>query len=771
MCHASTSRKEDEWSLQRIGAVLFFSTSCLAFVVFCFEHIMILQSLVSDLILPDDFDWIPRVSEKITSHLRLYWQLIKPFSAPSSEWCGLIYIQAAVLLIPAALAMIILTFGCHGFSHPWSNGKISKRMFSSVEKIMKFVRGMSYIQCLVYLALAYLSDNFQNSLSCMMAATICCILLFECNLQSLARLNFRRWPNYIISLSNALLYLALLDLFCSRNGDVHTPLLGFLPLFESVSRIDVINSFLSIPDTFRNSVIIAAVLAILKDSLSGVVIGGIDTRPTDLIQRRRRNRRRLLTHWHYNKDGILSSWENSIFILLVFEGCAFLFALAAILFLPTTVQATTGAELTKSLPFSSYIIMAAAIMCVPALLSFGSISDERLIQSEYLYLSYQGPRITPRDISNSTPRWRDFCQVLVNLYSNVSGLESEDRGYHSIERMLIKLRHGINTSKQCAKTKFFSDILSAKGDINATLRRESNHNTKGAPPKSDTVQQAQDVQFASALLALADEHLDSYKDVHGLGIAELNPLYLIEQLAYIFFDKQEHVWGQRLGAFNIDAEEGILLLKMDSMLYILQRESYGHCGLYWLGCNCFPKPPKCIERVKLTRNEQICRRLELLLVYPFIVIDCYKKRWNVKDNIHLSRDLSQYYWRLFDQKYLIDMGNLVTLERAIFNALQYFTASACDTSILRMVASEFRGEKIARCKPGYDKLSEAEKKDQQNRLYLANYHRKQSFERQDAPFLYFLRFSDFSIDSAEDMYRIAFSLFLDTRKGGNPHEP
>lgn len=789
MCSTPVSPDEQKWDRKTVIASVFLFVVLIVF-LFCYlECLVITTAFIRDLHSTPYLECIATNILKNQFMHKAFMLLNKLFEGEFLLSSGVEVLQTAILLLPAALAMLFLTLGCRYFSHPWRNGKIHKQAFRTVECLMRFFRVYSYVNCLSYLILTLKSDSFRDSPTFMAAAALSSILLFECNLQSLMRLNFRRWPNYVIAVANTILYLALLDLFCSHNGSENAPFMGFIPLFNSVSRTDVIDAIREIPDGFRNSVIAAAVLAMLKDSLSNIIVGGVDTYPADLAQRRRRNRRRLLTHWHYDKDGTFSSWENSVFILLIFEGLAFFTAFVAAFFLPTVIKAVqafasqTGrsnvmdstiritaatvqnAEIGNLLPFATYLIMVAAIMCVPALLSFWSISDERLVQSEYLYLSYQGSRLRPIDIKNSSSRWRDYCQVLVNLYSNVSGLDSEDQAYHSLKGMLIRIRNSLGTADTCTNTKFFSDILSAKGDINATLRRESSHN-KSVPSKNDTTQQAQDIQFASELLALVDKHLnDSIVIEQDNILATQNPLYLVEHMSELFFQNQQHAWGQRFGAYNIDAEEGIRLLKMDSMIHILQRESYGHCGLRWLGCNCAPKPQQCSHNDIQDSETVLCNRLELLLIFPFIVIDCYNKRWNKVDGFQFVHDISTYYWNLFDEKIFIDKSE--TIEKVIVNVLRYFAVSETDTTVLRTIAPGFRGDKFHNFRPNYNKLSDNEKKIQQNRLYKANLLRKRDFESIDAPFHHLLRFSKLTVEPAEDLYRIAYSLFLYAEKGGN----
>lgn len=602
-------------------------------------------------------------------------------------------ISFALAFIPWILTLNILYSGCNYFFHNWSEGSLEHNMFMVGECAMQRVRWTCYGVAVINLYFAFSSSNFRNNSVLSLIAVSLVIPFFISNLQSLCRLTFRRWPNHAIAFGNAILYLAVLTMPYEESN-----LWGVV----SIKTESIATLIDNLPASLKGSIIVATVVAVLNESLKDTLSGVINQEPSNVSQRRRRIRRKLLTHWYYKKNSVISSNENivvnlAIVLTLVYMACL-LFSFGMTLSdsnklpsnedtLSTTAVgisvvdrqnsvADTDADSSdiNGLSLSSYLVILAIIIYVPGIMAHWNISDDRLIQSEYLYLIFQGARLTSDDIQNSTTHWNDYCQVLVHLYSNVSGIASEDHGYHNLSSMLSKLRKHLAQGNDCVDAKFFSDLLCAKGDINAKLLREYPHNEK-AEAKNKDAQQAQDLQFATNLLDLLDNHIHEHNCSPDTDLMDYNPLVLIESAGAWFFDGRENDWGQRLGAYNVSAIEGIKLLKMDAMIYILQRETLGHCGLSWLGCNCESKSHICEQKQKVTSNVSnvdmlITKRLELLLSYPCIIIQCFAKRWQYKfDNYLFSDDVSHFYDMVFYQG--IYARNIDQISQAVDSVLRH----------------------------------------------------------------------------------------------------
>ena len=292
-----------------------------------------------------------------------------------------------------------------------------------------------------------------------------------------------------------------------------------------------------------------------------------------------------------------------------------------------------------------------------------------------------GGKLEVTDVRDATVRWRDFCQVLVEFYSNASSVDSEDYFFHDIGNLLINIWKSLKNDP-CASEKFICDILQAKGDINGKIIRDSSYSEDpqkaSTAPVSSDLTKAQDLLFSSDIVKLLDYYVDPKKDKTQYCFDQLNqysPMVLLIKASNWFFKGQEEQWTLRFSGCGIGAEEGIRLLKVDTMISILQMHSHKDCALFWLDCkkygscrhstpvdanfltcDCFNKHTKYLastmDRPEVSFHDRgMAARMELLINYPMFVRQSFARRWKEQFNAaYYTDDCKSYYWRLYEQR-------------------------------------------------------------------------------------------------------------------------
>jgi hypothetical protein len=148
------------------------------------------------------------------------------------------------------------------------------------------------------------------------------------------------------------------------------------------------------------------------------------------------------THWRYIKDGSVSDFADLVIVL----GFVLIVLLIIVGFRVYMLQDTKQA-------LSSYLFIVAGTLILIGLAAHSNISESSMIRSEYQYLVTYGAKIKQSDIEQPSTHWRDYCQVLVNLCVNVSGVHSEDKGYHTIYEMLQRMWEALPDGS-CANQSF-----------------------------------------------------------------------------------------------------------------------------------------------------------------------------------------------------------------------------------------------------------------------------------------------------------------------------
>lgn len=575
--------------------------------------------------------------------------------------------------IPIMLLLFFLLLGEYYFLNKWRKGELpiceARIADLEVRVICFFIHLFSFFN---FFAAAF-STTFSSNRICMGNALLLSILLFFSSRLCLHRENFRIWPNYIVAFSNTILYLSLLDI-PSSDGRMWN-------LINLGSKVAIIDMFQAIPVALTGGILATTFVVILKEPFANLFSSVISLHPENLPQSRRRIRHRLLSHWHYNNASLLSQ-KNSNAAIALCEGLIF--------------AAGITYSLNKSpseLSLHTYTILLGAMFCTIGLMLLWDISDSQLIHSEYRYLSFRGLDLRSKDVESSTTHWLDYCQVLTNLYTNVSGLDSEDAGYHSLSEMLERLQSYLTRDKCCCGFKFFSDILMTKSDVNAILLRESNHmppNEQGAyEPMQNASQMAKDIQF-SDLMDLASGNSDQQT---AQTVFSGSPLDFFNFLANCAFEGRQQVWAQRLIRHSISGEEIVQLIKKDVMINILCKDSSEFCGLLWLGCPYKADDSQCSGHSAGEQDSFVQRRMELMLLFPFLVSQCFARRWHTESkNILFVGDFFHFYKEVSTKKLKYSEACSKKLDDAVYSAFRYLLEAHLDLSCLALIMECFENE-------------------------------------------------------------------------------
>lgn len=710
--------------------------------------------------------------------------------------------QAQYILALSPWYGAILLFGAEAFLHrsPWENWKQNYRRYHLTERLLCLTRIMIYISAFAMLWFIYsdgakiLQQNKIITHSCVVIALPLLLAL----IRGMRLLNFRRWSNYLLAAADVLVFLAILDLLWFKSyGETYAFSLGtevWKILQEQQQTIHPI---------IQGTIILTPVLAFLKDTITNALGNLTGPNSLDLPEHRRKTRCRLLTHAYFRGNSSALDLDNTLVLLLFIHIIVYAAAVLTALANPMVIMVPTkgSSPVPYQLSTHSYILLIAVVAAATSFVSFWSISDEHLISNEYLYLKTKGADLTAKDMTHSTSKWIDYCQVMINLYSFGTGLESENRKYHDLKDMLCSIQNQVGGQNYCAGVRFVAELLSMKGDRNATLRRESSLNTDGKAlsGKDNAVRIAQDLQFAQDMLALTETASRSCAPTFASANSKveiltcMNPLTFIQYLTDSFFGSDSSKWNQWFHTRNVDVQEGIALLKMDSILHILQRErsTKDSCSVKWLGCycntdcqhyhaqahsNCGECPKQKKEKTcscrdthrsqsKISREIYQKNRMELLMLYPFMVVEFYKARWGTPANISsFLPHFESYYNKLFDDNLFID--NSLMLPDFVEQILNSLITNNYDLKWVSMMGGKMEA------KHNIPLNASSSEKKRNDRICKSNYSRMDAMERNKSKLI---RLSNYYAEDADsekhidnpllrvtinDLYRLAYSIFF-----------
>lgn len=514
--------------------------------------------------------------------------------------------------------------------------------YQYAEQMLRKIRWIAFGYLIVYLVLY--PPQYDRHVYYPVALRVCALgnagIVCLCTVQWLLRVTFRRWPNYVISAGNALLYLTVFDLLGMEDH-----FLGLFP-FAIQSAVEHIE-YMEIPvlEILALIGVSAVIVEVYKKTVSGVY----EEEPKSVTQGRRRTRRKILSHWAYRNDRVLFSGENVVVWLLVG-------IVVYVLFLMHAIRVCREDAV--------YLAIAGLVCYTSGILAHWNIDNDRLIQSEYSYLHVQGGKITEEDVLNGKVRWRDFCQVLVEFYSSVSSVNSEDHYLHNIGSLLINMLENLLQKNVVVSEKFICDILMAKGDIKSKIIRDASYSEDPAKnsnaPKSSDLTKAQDILFSRDIINLLDYYEEKVKGcAQYKRLQDIPPLKLLIQISGFFFDGQDASWTRRFGGRDIGVAEGICLLKVDTLINILQMYSHKECALHWLWCaaRCNGSGKYC-EQCPQKRGEApgfvdtcMADRMDIVMNYPLFVHQSFARRWSPLVNpMYYSFSCVPYFQKIYDEE-------------------------------------------------------------------------------------------------------------------------
>lgn len=583
------------------------------------------------------------------------------FSQNNKGWIDLYYISVGVLTFSLFLAILILSWGCTAYHISWSNGLpyASYNEFHFVYNITRLIRVGVYFEIVFSIILNWVPlflSKVYNSSEVLVTYNWFFVFCFACNGAALAECSFqtswigtsRRTPSIGIAVANVILYFAIiLDLIC--NKVIKIDLIIFNATGDAL-RSHLNNVFNSIPNSVKTGIIIATGIALLKDFVSQFSASISYHHPANLAQQRRHIRHRLLTHWNYKESVATFSRENFRAEFLTVN-----ILIGAFSVLTVICRNAWNVDPAPDSLADGIVSMAiySLIFMFFSFASLWSIRDETLIQSEHMYLSIKSIKLNELSIRGSdglaTPAWMDFCQVLCNLTSNVSGIDSEDVGYRNIAPMLVVTARSITNDYSCKRDLFTCDILRAKGNIQATLLRDTNHEKNESDASfyaSDTpVQIARDLIFANLMVNLIEtvNIVPKNFNFNCTNLYNSTPICFVNKLLGLFFNAGVLDFGSASEAYSISNKDIITLLKVDVFQYLFRYEvEQNNCGLSWLECpyickNCIQQndinnPNTEPKHVNINeRNVNSKERELLILTLPFLIIDCFRHRWRKID--------------------------------------------------------------------------------------------------------------------------------------------
>lgn len=566
------------------------------------------------------------------------------------------------LALSLALAAAVLIFGCIEYHNPWVQkaSELNYKGFRYAYRKMKIARIGILVEIVLSIFLFVLPQyvlrlpGYSSYLITYDSFFAFCLLvngfaLSQCTFQISWIGTSRRTPSVGIAVANVILYFTIvLDVVCCSTSNIDIIIFSEMKGIELREHLN--NVFNSIPDGVKTGVVLATGIALLKDFISQFFASITSLHPANLVQQRRHIRHRLLTHWNYKASVATFSRENfrtEFLTVNVVIGALFVFAMICRNAWDVVPNPDNSSDGIVSLAIYSLIFMLFSFA------SLWSIRDETLIQSEHMYLSIKSVKLTDASIRDTKPGWRDYCQVLCNLATNVSGIDSEDDGYQNISDMLSATAKQIAKNDNCILAKFCCDILRTKGDMRAALLRDSSHEKNENDAiffaRDTPLQIARDLQFATLVTHLLEECYKKNK-IDRENIYASTPLsFVIGQLEQ-FISKMTLDFSSITDVYCISNKDIVNLLKVDILQYLFRyEETQNTCGLFWLGCNC---SHLCQNGENHEKVEPKYKREILILTLPFIIVNSFDKRWKnavtPMIDLLLLNTIFYYYYDFFD---------------------------------------------------------------------------------------------------------------------------
>ena len=323
-----------------------------------------------------------------------------------------------VKLVGSLLAEVTLAVNIFAIGR-MSYGRLLKEMmaletFRRNERWFSIVRCVCYARTIVTFIAAVVSESFRLSACFGVIALVDAILLVYCVSHTALRGSFRRYPSLVVALSGGILYVALLML--PYPTDLLFGFLNGAVVYSVVTRLA----------TYLATGLVVAALVGVAGTLGSKSVDRLYTSETggnsDKWENFKRLRLRLLTHLWTHPQNFAETVRCCYTLLAVFAAAA-----VVSIFVPL-LQVTAPEEPS----FSFFLgILGTGFLFIGIILYF-NVLDENLLKAEYSYVCFKLLYLKKTDIQQKTMRWKDFCQVVSNLYCSRAGITSEEDFFHSL---------------------------------------------------------------------------------------------------------------------------------------------------------------------------------------------------------------------------------------------------------------------------------------------------------------------------------------------------
>lgn len=475
------------------------------------------------------------------------------------------------------------------------------------------LRCTCYVRAVVTIAAAMISKSLRLSICFGVTAFIDVVLLGCCVYHTVLRGSFRKYPSIVVALSAAIFYVALLVL--PYPTDL---LLGFLNgtvVYSVVTRLTtylatglVVVAMVGVASTFGQRS--------LERFYTSETGGNSDT-----WENFKRLRLRLLTHLWTHPQNLVEFARCCYTLLIVFAAAA-----AVSIFAPLFMA--TGPEEPS---FSFFLgILGAGLLFIGFILYF-NVLDENLLKAEYSYVCFKLLHLKKRDVEEKTMRWKDYCQVVSNIYCSSAGITSEGDFLHSLWEPSLK-----DLSEKTDSCEAYL-ILCLVQAHQRTAQMYFNH-VKSEPEDNERI--------------AADLIRQHFKRIRASGPTEQATF---NELICFAFDclvkncgKRWERQFQKLG-FSLETAKTILSVDILNFYLCKQPENSLTCRTRMLckggaGKNCV-----CSNACEEANDEAEIDRKVFLLSFPVILYNCIAARWGdtILEN-SCWEDFEAYYVALYE---------------------------------------------------------------------------------------------------------------------------
>lgn len=526
---------------------------------------------------------------------------------PSGEIKNILNIPVIPILssmLSVVVEFIMLLRVCHRMGYLWANTEVSFTEFKKAETILTIIRGTIYIDVILSIFLSLIDSLEQSSFFDWHVSGLLVVFTISVG-QSLFRATFRRWPNYCIAIGDALMVMSVLLI-------IHE----WVFMEEFTHNITHIFSIAETDIIVIVMIFIASILFVnpFSESKKQIAVDNLDSS--------HRSRRRLLAHFNYKLNSALQSHENIVTVIIGLHAIVYFIAFSFI----SAYEVHSGNRFGDTSP-SLYLFFLAMLLCVIGIYSHWQVSAERLQQSEYYYILIHAIHLKPADVLNSTARWKDYCQVIINIYAASTGITSENSGFHNLHLVLRKLRDYLSISNSEIVYRFNKDLLVAMNNRWAT----TNESLHCSWHEWETI-------FANEYSKLICPSTDRNRTTYLMLMCE-NPFDLVLHAEKCFSSKKEFWAGHRRVEFHESTTDYLVLSKLDVIKYYFGSDKIERGEiLHYV-------PPNS----EIKKEEKI-HRLEVLLLYPFLLRESYIERFGKpfmsKKNFYVFT--KRYYKKIID---------------------------------------------------------------------------------------------------------------------------